>query len=265
MLKHIPFYASLLNRELSKGIKATTSHVLVYGAVEAHSMGYKGCIASNKTIAQETGLSESTVASQLSRLHAAGWIKVNMKNGHRQSIEPLMVIKPPFDPHQTPLQPPSNIEDSNKNTVIRPTSSDSDTTPAKATHSSVPETATQLAELLHGLIAKRDPRYGKRSVKQVPQWAVIIDKTQRIDEYTYEEIESVIRWCQEDEFWQKNILSADKLRKQMHRLLQEVPKVKKKNPYDKIAMEKGWFGRKMSDGRIEYRDSNNVLQQVVNA
>ena len=54
MLKHIPFYASLMGAKLYDKDTATTSHVLVYGAIEAHSMGDKGCIASNKTIANET-------------------------------------------------------------------------------------------------------------------------------------------------------------------------------------------------------------------
>lgn len=125
MLKNIPFYSSLLGRQIGK---TTTkhSHVLVYGAIEAHSMGEKGCIASNKTIALETGLGEGTVANRISELNQFGWIKVTLNDyNHRTSIVPLLELRvpslpsePPFTPELTPLHSPVNIEYSNKNTVI---------------------------------------------------------------------------------------------------------------------------------------------------
>ena len=125
MLKNIPFYSSLLGRQIGK---TTTkhSHVLVYGAIEAHSMGEKGCIASNKTIALETGLGEGTVANRISELNQFGWIKVTLNDyNHRISIVPLLelrvpslVSEPPFTHELTPLHSPVNIEYSNKNTVI---------------------------------------------------------------------------------------------------------------------------------------------------
>lgn len=130
MLKHIPFYASLLGRQLTTTIKATHSHVLVYGAIEVHSFGEMGCIASNKTIAEETGLKQSSVATVISTLAKAGWVAVELdENNHRLSIEPLMVIEAPLYGHKTPLQSPlspngdltgekRSLEDSNRKTVI---------------------------------------------------------------------------------------------------------------------------------------------------
>ena len=41
----------------------------------------------------------------------------------------------------------------------------------------------------------------------------------RIDKYTKDEIRQVIDFSQDDSFWKTNILSAEKLRKQMQRLL----------------------------------------------
>ncbi len=126
MLKHIPFYASLMGAKLYDKDTATTSHVLVYGAIEAHSIGDKGCIASNKTIASETGLKESTTAKCISQLNKAGWVSVELDdNNHRKLIQPLLTIapplptsKPPFTPQKTPLYSTVNIDNSNKNTVI---------------------------------------------------------------------------------------------------------------------------------------------------
>lgn len=113
MLKHIPFYAVLLDRPLPNGKQSTNSHVLVYGAIEAHSLGPKGCIASNKTIAGSTGLKERSVATIISLLASAGWISVKLDdNNHRKGITPLMEIKPPSIGIEPPLQSGLNIDNS---------------------------------------------------------------------------------------------------------------------------------------------------------
>lgn len=101
MLKHIPFYGSLMYESFRSGTKPSSGHVLVYGAIEAHSMGEKGCIASNKTIADELGLSQGRVANIISELHSEGWIKVNLKDRNRTSIEPLLTIATPSRKSET--------------------------------------------------------------------------------------------------------------------------------------------------------------------
>lgn len=123
MLKHIPFYASLLEQTLLTGNKPSSSHILVYGAVEAHSMGDRGCIASNKTIATEVGLSEGRTANIISELAMSDWVKVHMdENNHRILIEPMMTlhvgVNPPSRQREPPLHGSVNIEYSKENTVI---------------------------------------------------------------------------------------------------------------------------------------------------
>ena len=49
-------------------------------------------------------------------------------------------------------------------------------------------------------------------------WAKHIDLAIRIDNRTPEELRAVIEWCQGDSFWQNNILSTEKLRKQFDKL-----------------------------------------------
>ena len=120
MLKHIPFYASLLGRELADEKKANNGIVLVYGAIEVHAMGEKGCIASNTTIAKETGLSAGTVANYISLLNKSGWVKVHTatrtgKDVVRESIEPLLSITAPN---------PSSQDDTLHTSVIPPSSGD---------------------------------------------------------------------------------------------------------------------------------------------
>lgn len=120
MLKHIPFYGSLLRQPLTKNKKTTTGHVLVYGAVEAHDMGSKGCVASNATLGKEVGLSASRVSSLLTDLNAAGWVEVVMdaKNQRKQIIPKVTLAIPSYPPSQEQLPPlaaDSYIDNSKEN------------------------------------------------------------------------------------------------------------------------------------------------------
>jgi hypothetical protein len=45
-----------------------------------------------------------------------------------------------------------------------------------------------------------------------------MDKILRLDKRTPEHLADVIDWCQHDDFWQDNILSPFKLRKQLDKL-----------------------------------------------
>lgn len=69
----------------------------------------------------------------------------------------------------------------------------------------------RLSELLFQKIKKRNPGFKDPNIQK---WAVHIERLIRIDKRTSLEIEKVIEWSQDDLFWQNNILSTDKLRKQ---------------------------------------------------
>lgn len=121
-LGNIPFYASLLFKEFPDGKKPTTGHVLVFGSIDKHDEGPLGCIASNKTIAEETGLSVGRTANIISELAAAGWIRVylNEKN-QRKGITPLMTLHVGVNPlsrvSEPTLHASVNIDNSKKKTT----------------------------------------------------------------------------------------------------------------------------------------------------
>ncbi len=73
----------------------------------------------------------------------------------------------------------------------------------------------RLSELLLEKILSRNPKF-KRPNRQA--WAKDIDRMIRIDSRTPDDIRAVIEWCQEDDFWQNNVLSTAKLRKQFDQL-----------------------------------------------
>ena len=70
------------------------------------------------------------------------------------------------------------------------------------------------------------------------KWNSAIDALNRLDGYSFEQIEKVILYSQENHFWKSNILSADKLRKQFSTLLMQSQNVKtfeKRNQTESIT------------------------------
>lgn len=93
MLKHIPFYASLLGKDLTESVKSSNRHVLLYGAVEVHHEGKIGCRASNKTLAAECGLSDVKISQYLLEMKKGGWIDYTLSAENRRgAIVPLLEI-----------------------------------------------------------------------------------------------------------------------------------------------------------------------------
>ena len=80
--------------------------------------------------------------------------------------------------------------------------------------------AFDVAGELARLIAERLP--GTRTAKQVAEsasrWWRDIEKLHRIDGQSWERIREVMEWSQRDPFWQANIMSGAKLRKQFDTL-----------------------------------------------
>ncbi len=73
----------------------------------------------------------------------------------------------------------------------------------------------QLSNCLLNLILLRNPEHKKPNIQS---WCKHIDLMIRIDNRNPDDIETIINWCQHDTFWQDNILSTRKLRKQYDQL-----------------------------------------------
>jgi phage replication O-like protein O len=73
----------------------------------------------------------------------------------------------------------------------------------------------RMAHLLFSLIQLRNPGHKKPDMNS---WAMHIDRMIRLDHRNIEDIEKLMRWCQEDGFWQNNILSTEKLRNKYDQL-----------------------------------------------
>jgi hypothetical protein len=73
-----------------------------------------------------------------------------------------------------------------------------------------------LSEYLYKEIQKNNPGHKKPNFKK---WVIHIDRMIRIDKRDPEKIKEVIKWCQADSFWYKNILSTQKLREKFDQLV----------------------------------------------
>ena len=84
--------------------------------------------------------------------------------------------------------------------------------------------AIELAELMYSLHKEIDPKVKKPNMES---WAADIEKINRLDNRSYEDIEKVIRWIKTPgNFWLPNIMSGKKLRIQFARLILEINNVR---------------------------------------
>lgn len=125
---------------------------------------------------------------------------------------------------ETKKQPNDNVnakdnanEKGNDNDLPEPPSGVSDIPPAEPQKTKInrvtpPDKALELAHLLATLHKNYDSAYSP-SEKHIATWATDIDKLNRIDKRSYDDIEQVIRWVKTDgNFWLPNIMSGSKLR-----------------------------------------------------
>ena len=90
------------------------------------------------------------------------------------------------------------------------------------------ETSSQNLELAGLLLTSILNRRNGFKKPNLESWAKNIDLMIQVDKRQPDEIEKVIIWCQKDEFWQDNILSTAKLRKQFDQLALKMAKTKQK-------------------------------------
>ncbi len=88
----------------------------------------------------------------------------------------------------------------------------------------------EVVEMFIVLIQKNFPAWVMRGNKDT--WAEDINKLNRIDGYTYEQIEYMIKWVQKDGFWAKNILSGKKLREKFNDLVPKLKEIKSKSKHN---------------------------------
>ncbi len=202
----------------------TTRHILLTISLHMDVAGSQ-CFPSTDTIAEETGLSRRTVCIHLEKAVAEGWISkgvrgMGVKGWWRHSYQaefPAKVVsEAPNLITQGCESDAQGCESDDVKVVSEAHTSSSYNSTKNSTKTYSPNSDEfRLSALLLDLIIRRNPKHKKPDLQK---WARHIDLAIRRDHRTPDEVERVIRWCQTDSFWQNNILSTDKLRKQFDQL-----------------------------------------------
>lgn len=132
------------------------------------------------------------------------------KHKNNEEVTPPFPFPIPFpskisSSHPAECDPKSHQELSSKKVKIFP----------------VDSPAYRLSDFLLSLISARNPQFREPNLQE---WARHIDLMLRIDGREERTIAVVIEWAQADPFWQNNILSAAKLRKQFDQLFMRMQK-----------------------------------------
>lgn len=206
-------------------LKGSAKPVLVVLADMADESN--SCFPSQERIASMTGLGSRTVRRAILRLEAAGMITRTArydKNGHRSSDRYVLAVGESLPANLTTGHSdhrsespslPANLTaptgHSGQVTINEPSVEPSvSSSEAVAVRPDV----VYLLDLLDSEIERNGSKRPTRSKKNTDAMRLLLDR----DGKTVQQVEAAIRWCQSDNFWRSNILSAHKLREKYDQL-----------------------------------------------
>lgn len=129
--------------------------------------------------------------------------------------------------------------ENNDNPILSNPKGQDDPSPKKAIKFQPESDEYRLALFLFNHIKKRSPNHKEPNLQK---WASVIDLMIRKDKRDVEELKNVISWCQDDDFWQNNILSTDKLRKQYDQLVIKMQSKPKQQGVKRSGFDKEYYG-----------------------
>ncbi|MHC4397568.1 MAG: hypothetical protein ACYS1A_18145 [Planctomycetota bacterium] len=210
---------------------------------------------SEETIAKDAGdISIASVKRSVKHLQETVWLKVEKppKQGRGQTNK-YAVLGGKKGIRKNPFSQKGYHKETRKGITKR-----RKVYKGKYIHSPTSEEA-RLSGLLLNLILERKPNFTHgqpNNCKQtIQRWAVHIDRLIRLNNRTPEEVEAVIRWCQQDDFWQNNILCTEKLRKQIDQL--ELKMQKQVGQITAAPLQRGPDGRTPREAALAQERTQN--------
>ena len=113
----------------------------------------------------------------------------------------------------------------------------------------------ELCELLINYCKRDNPNFSK-TTDQINTWTNDIGKIHFLDNYSWDDIKKLINFAKNDNFWNSNIMSGDKLRKQMDQLY-----VKAKN--NQQSKKSNWYDSKNIGKAESDRFTENVEESDI--
>jgi len=139
---------------------------------------------------------------------------------------------PTTKPNDTSGDKPSGLPDGSES--VKRNSNSKSNRKGKKDISSLPPSAVEVADLIVKHVASLNPT-AKNITTDIEKtrlsWADAVDKLNRIDGRSFDEIKQILSWAERDPFWQMNILSGQKLREKFDYLkIKMSPEATQKSP-----------------------------------
>ena len=215
---------------------------LLYGEITCLTQKNGFCWATNSYFADLYGMSKDRISKLIGILEKKGYISVHVERNEKNEVVKRYIKlrvaeitipsvenneNSPVKNNDTPTV--KNNEENNinlNNTRMNNTSLKEVSPPGGHVPKPIEPKAIELANLMYELHKQVDP---KLKLPNIEKWAADIEKINRLDGRSYEDIEKVIRWIKTPgNFWFANIMSGNKLRLQFSRLYIEACKNIKK-------------------------------------
>lgn len=207
----------------------------IFWLIVRRTYGYnkKSDWISQSQIVEDTGILKQHVSRTIKKLYDKNMI---------MKVENKLAIQKDYDLWELPKQITSNpnrlprkvTQTGYKVTQMGVKSNPNGGTQKKERNYTKESVEFKLSEFLYNQILNNNPEHKKPNLDI---WSKHIDKMIRVDKRDPNRIEEVIEWCQADDFWYKNILSTEKLRKQ----------------YDTLVMNMVKPNNKKEDNGLKYR------------
>jgi len=191
---------------------------MLFGRISSLTTNRGYCFASDEYLAKLCRTTRSPLQRRLKTLRDCGYIRIETtKNGmlwdrkiflnYNYEASAATPRSTASDASEAPLA----VQEQDKNKQY------------KKEESVASPSAHRLATFLFEKVKSRNAKMRKPNLEK---WAIDIDKLlkpnrNRSEPYTAEQVEAVIEWAHNDDFWHKNILSGDSLNKKMDRLIIE--------------------------------------------
>jgi len=193
----------------------------------AKKRGY--CWAKNKYLAEAHGITERSVRQYLTNLEEAGYIEIHDRANQNRKIS-VVAWKHSSGPGGTTV--PGRVEAQfraykKEEEDKRKGKADDAATDSEDRVETAKTDGYILASALLALIRKNKKFYSRiarffspeKEEGSLCRWARDFDLLLTRDARDYDEAVAVLKWCQKDDFWQGQILSGDKFRKQYDTLV----------------------------------------------
>ena len=226
-----PSYYAIIPADVRYDTDLPPMAKLLYGEITCLTQKNGFCWATNSYFAELYGMSKDRISKLIGILEKKGYITVHVERNEKKEVVKRYIklsvaeITIPSDINNDSPTVKNNEENNiNLNNTRLNNTSIKEVSPVGG---HVPKTvdtkAKEMAELLFNLHRQVDQKVKKPNIDN---WASDIEKINRLDGRSYDDIEKVIRWVKTPgNFWFANIMSGKKLRMQFSRLYIEANKM----------------------------------------